>query len=81
MALNIYTGPNDKKLGLRQYQTFVGNYPPHVQHALRQNPGLANYFMSLTKFQTLVPPGSPRKQGSKLNPKTVRQGTPIKNLK
>jgi hypothetical protein len=84
MALHIYVGPNDKKLGLRQYQTFVGNYPPHVQHALKVNAGLANYFMTLAKFQTLRPPGTPVKRATALNQparKVVRQGPPIKNLK
>jgi hypothetical protein len=77
MATSVYVGPNNKKLGIHQYQYFVGEYPQHVSAALSANPALANFFMPADEFAKMRAPGTPTPSAS---PKqTPRLGPPIKN--
>lgn len=59
---SIFTGPDNKKLGIRHNQVFVGNlpvakgaFPPHVKDAVKDNPALENSFMALDKFAVHKP--------------------------
>jgi len=76
MASSIYVGPNDKKLGLRQFQIFSGDLPDHVKAALKSSPYLGNFVMPFDQFVNSTPPGTlPARSVAK---PTLRQAPPIR---
>jgi hypothetical protein len=81
MAISIYVGANEKKLGIRQYQIFAGDYPEHVQSAIKANPGLANLFVPFDVFITQPAPGTPKRPANPVQKVAPRQGPPIRNQK
>jgi hypothetical protein len=78
----IYTGPTDKKLGLRHNAIFSGALPEHLRETIESNSALANFFVPLERYAK-----KPRKRAatgavsatlSRTAPPTRQIGPPIK---
>lgn len=80
MNKSIYVGPNNKKLGLRQWQIFDGGFPQHVSDLLKRIPALGSYFMPYSDFVNRKPPGSSKSDKVSVAKPVVKQGPPIANM-
>ncbi len=58
----IYTGPTDKKLGLRHGAIYSGDIPEYLRETIESNSALANFFVPLARHA--MKPRKRRPEGS-----------------
>ena len=52
----IYTGPTDKRLGLRHLAIYAGAYPEYLRDRIKSNPALENFFVPISRYARTAQP-------------------------